>query len=117
MNSATTAMNAKTELQGRIRASRLTDSLAEMGSDLYMEQVPLDEAFQQIQTKALECLVGLFDSRILADAEATKCCMDLIATESEQVAWQALEKGAARLHEGLAILEGLEGFDACGTVN
>jgi len=88
MNSATVAMNAKTELQGRIRASRLADSLAEMGSNLYMEQVPLDEAFQQIQTKALEYLVGLFDSRILA-----------------------------RLREGLAILEGIEGFDACGTVN
>jgi hypothetical protein len=35
-----------------------------------------------------------------------KSCLEVVAKESERVAWQALEKGSAMLEDGLAILDG-----------
>jgi hypothetical protein len=106
-----TAITAQRELRGKIAASRLADSLAEMGSDLCLEQVPLGQAFQRLQEKALERLVGMLDARIYTDAEAMSCCMDMIADESERLAWLALERGTTRLREGFALLDGLENLD------
>ncbi len=110
MNSAT-ALNARMELRRRIRASHMADELAEMCADLCMEQVEPEAALERIQEKALERLVGLLDTRILSDAEAMDDCLELIAEESSRVACEALEKGMARLREGLALLESLESED------
>ncbi len=110
MNSAT-ALNARTELRRRIRASHMADELAEMCADLCMEQVEPEAALERIQEKALERLVSLLDTSILSDAEAMDDCLELIAEESSQVACEALEKGMARLREGLALLESLESED------
>jgi len=106
-----TALNARTELRRRIRASHMADALAGMCADLCMEQVEPEVALERIQEKALERLVGLLDTRILPDAEAMDDCLELIAEESGRVACEALEKGMARLREGLALLESLESED------
>jgi predicted subunit of tRNA(5-methylaminomethyl-2-thiouridylate) methyltransferase len=108
MNSAT-ALNARTELRRRIRASHMADALTGMCADLCMEQVEPEEALQRIQEKALERLVRLMDTRILSDAGAVDDCLELIAEESGRIACEALEKGMARLREGLALLESMEG--------
>jgi predicted subunit of tRNA(5-methylaminomethyl-2-thiouridylate) methyltransferase len=108
MNSAT-ALNARTELRRRIRASHMADALTGMCADLCMEQVEPEEALQRIQEKALERLVSLMDTRILSDAGAMDDCLELIAEESARIACEALEKGMARLREGLALLESMEG--------
>jgi len=107
MNSAT-ALNARTELRKRIRASGTADALAGMCADLCMEQVEPEEALQRIQEKALERLVSLLDTRILSDAGAMDDCLELIAEESGRIACEALEKGMERLREGLALLESME---------
>ena len=107
MNSAT-ALNARMDLRKRIRTSGLADALAGMCAELCMQQVQPEEALQRIQAKALERLVALLDTRILADAEAMDDCLELVADESERVACEALEKGMARLREGLALLESFE---------
>ena len=73
-----------------------------------MEQVEPEQALERIQEKALEQLVSLLDTRILSDAEAMDDCLGLIAEESGRIACEALEKGMARLREGLALLESLE---------
>jgi hypothetical protein len=99
------AQNAATELKGKIRRIRLEDALVEMACGLCMEAVPVETAFQQIQDKALEKLVPLLDTKILGDAEAIQSCLELVAEESERVAWKALQKGTQMLEDGLAILE------------
>jgi len=110
MNSAT-ALYARVDLRKRIRASGTAEALAGMCADLCMEQVEPEEALQRIQAKALERLVSLLDTRILSDAAAMDDCLELIAEESERVACEALEKGMARLREGLSLLERLEDED------
>ena len=111
MNDAYTATNtglaqtATTELKGRIRRIRLEDSLVELACGLCMEEVPVEKAFQQIQDKAMEKMVPLLDTKILDDSEAVRSCLELVAKESERVAWKALQKGTEMLEEGLAILE------------
>jgi hypothetical protein len=99
------AQTAKSELKGRIRRIHLEDALVEMACGLCMEEVPVELAFQKIQDKALEKLVPLLDSKILGDKEAVQGCLEMVAEESERVAWQALQKGTEMLEEGLAILE------------
>jgi hypothetical protein len=96
---------ATSELKGRIRKIRLEDSLTEMACDLCLEQVPVEMAIQQIQDKALEKMVPLLDTKILADPVAMQTCLELVAQESERVALKALQKGTELLEEGLAILE------------
>jgi hypothetical protein len=104
------AQAAKSELRGRIRRIRLEDSLVELACGLCMEQVPMETAIQKIQDKALEKLVPLLDAKILGDPEAIRGCLELVAEESERLAWKALQKGTELLEEGLAVLEedGLE---------
>jgi hypothetical protein len=111
MNDARIATNsglaqaARSELKGRIRRIHLEDTLVELACGLCMEAVPVETAFQRIQDKALETLVPLLDTKILGDAEAVQGCLELVAEESERVAWKALQKGTEMLEEGLAILE------------
>jgi hypothetical protein len=102
------AFSARTELRRRIRASHMADTLAGMCADLCMQQVEPDMALQRIQEKALEGLVSLLDTRIVSDAEAMDECLELVAEESGRIAYEALEKGMARLREGLALLESME---------
>jgi hypothetical protein len=99
------AQSAKSELKGRIRKIRLEESLIDMACDLCMEQVPIELAFQQIQDKAMERMVPLLDTRILDQADIMQSCLEMVAEESERVAWSALRKGTELLEEGLAILE------------
>lgn len=96
---------AKNELKGRIRRIHLEDSLVELACGLCMEQIPIETAFQKIQGHAMEKMVPLLDTKILGDAEAVQGCLELVAEESERVAWRALQKGTEMLEEGLAILE------------
>jgi hypothetical protein len=86
----------------------MADDLAGMCAELCMEQVEPEQALERIQEKALEQLVSLLDTRILPDAEAMDDCLGLIAEESGRIACEALEKGMARLREGLALLESLD---------
>jgi hypothetical protein len=104
------AQAAKTELKGRIRRIRLEDALVELACGLCLEEVPVEMALQKIQDKALERMVPLLDTKILGNAEAVQGCLELVAEESERVAWKALQKGTEMMEEGLAILEdgGLE---------
>lgn len=102
------ALSARTELRRKIRANHIADSLAPMCADLCMQQVEPDQALQRIQEKALERLVSLLDSRIVSDSEAMDECLKLVAEESSRIACEALEKGMARLKEGLALLENME---------
>lgn len=111
MNARRTTINATrtgvatSELKGRIRKIRLEESLTEMACDLCLEQVPVETAIQKIQDKALEKMVPLLDTKILADPVAMQTCLELVAEESERVALKALQKGTELLEEGLAILE------------
>jgi hypothetical protein len=93
------------ELKGRIRRIHLEEALIEMACDLCMEQVPIEMAIQRIQDKALEKMVPLLDTKILADPAAMKHCLELVAEESERVALKAMQRGTEMLEEGLAILE------------
>jgi hypothetical protein len=104
------AQAAKTELKGRIRRIRLEDALVELACGLCLEEMPVEMALQKIQDKALERMVPLLDTKILGNAEAVQGCLELVAEESERVAWKALQKGTEMMEEGLAILEdaGLE---------
>jgi hypothetical protein len=99
------AQVAKSELRLRIRRIRLEDSLVEFACGLCMEQVPVEMAFQRIQDQAMEKMVPLLDTKILCDPEAVRSCLELVAEESERVAWRALQKSTEMLEEGLAILE------------
>lgn len=99
------AQSAKSELKGRIRKIRLEESLIDLACDLCMEQVPVELAFQRIQDKAMEKMVPLLDTKILDQAEIMQSCLEMVAEESERVAWSALRKGTELLEEGLAILE------------
>jgi hypothetical protein len=105
------------ELQDRIEASGQESSYAELVCDLCVGQVSLEKAFGEIHQKAMEKMVELLDTRILADEIALEACLEKIATESERVAWNALEQGTEALREGLAILEGAETLGAGGYVN
>lgn len=111
MNETRTSRNvarteiATSELKGRIRKIRLEDSLVEMACDLCLEQVPVEMAIRKIQDKALERMVPLLDTKILADPAAMQSCLEMVAQESERVALRALERGTQILQEGLAILE------------
>jgi len=120
------ALDARAELRRRIHASHMADDLAGMCADLCMAQVEPEQALERIQEKALEQMVKLLDTRILADAEAMDLCLGLIAEESGRIAYEALDKGMTRLREGLALLESLESSEeveglgreiACGSVN
>jgi hypothetical protein len=97
--------DAKTELKGRIRRIRLEEAFVELACGLCLEEVPFEMAIQQLQDKALERMVPLLDTKILGDAEAVQGCLELVAEESERVAWKALQKGTEMMEEGLAILE------------
>jgi hypothetical protein len=99
------AQAAKTELKGRIRRIRLEETFAEFACGLCLEEVPVEAAIQQIQDKALERMVPLLDTKILGDAEAVQGCLEVVAEESERVAWKAFQKGSEMMEEGLAILE------------
>ena len=99
------AQSAKSELKGRIRKIHLEASLIDMACDLCMEQVPVELAFQRIQDKAMEKMVPLLDTKILDHAEVMQSCLEMVAEESERVAWSALQKGTELLEEGLAIIE------------
>jgi len=99
------AQSARSELKGRIKKIHLEASLVDMACDLCMEQVPVELAFQQIQDKAMEKMIPLLDTRILDHADIMQSCLEMVAEESERVAWSALKKGTELLEEGLAILE------------
>jgi len=99
------AQSAKIELKGRIKKIHLEASLIDMACDLCMEQVPVELAFQQIQDRAMEKMIPLLDTKILDQAEIMQSCLEMVAEESERVAWRALQKGTELLEEGLAILE------------
>ena len=116
-NGGTSEAMATQELQLRIRASRLGDVLAGMAFDLCLEQVPVEEALQQIQERAIERMMAMLDSSILSDEAAVKSCLDLVAKESENVAWQALEKGTDALREGLEAYDALASAESAGPVN
>jgi len=116
-SAGTRAALATQELKVRIRASRLGDVLAGMACDLCLEQVPVEEALQLIQERAIERMVAMLDTGILSDEAAMKSCLDIVAKESEHVAWQALEKGTDALREGLEIYDGLESAECMGPVN
>ncbi len=113
----TRAAIATQELRVRIRASRLGDVLAGMACDLCLEQVPVEEALQLIQERAIERMVAMLDTGILYDETAMQSCLDMVTMESEQVALQALEKGTDALREGLEIYDGLEFAEFTGPVN
>jgi hypothetical protein len=108
---------AAEELQMRIEASGMGDTLARMACDLCMEEVPVEEAFQKIQESAIEKMVRMMDATIVADEGALKGCLEIVTKESERVAWIALEKGTEELREGLALLEEAKGFEQNGYVN
>jgi hypothetical protein len=108
---------ASMELRGRIRGQRLESTLVGMACDLCVDGMPVEDAFQKIQDKALEQMVRLLDSRILHDSSAIKVCLELVAEESERVAWEALEKGTERLREELAIMDGSEELLSDGPVH
>jgi hypothetical protein len=116
-NSGTRTAVATQELRVRIRASRLGDVLAGMACDLCLEQVPVEEALQRIQERAIERMVAMLDTAILSDEAAMESCLDIVAKESEQVALQALEKGTDALRQGLEIYDGLESAECIGPVN
>ena len=108
---------ATRELQRRIRAKRFVDTFAEMACDLCLEQVPPEEAFQRIQDRAMEKMVGMLDTGILGNDAATKRCLEVVVEESERVALEALEKGSAVLQKGLDVLDGVELLEGLGPVN
>ncbi|HEY2455907.1 MAG TPA: hypothetical protein VGI13_01295 [Candidatus Acidoferrum sp.] len=108
---------ASMELKGRIRGKRLENALVGMACDLCFDGTSVEDAFLKIQDKALEQMVRLLDSRILHDSSAIKVCLELVAEESERVAWEALEKGTERLREELAVMEGEEEYPNDGVVN
>jgi predicted subunit of tRNA(5-methylaminomethyl-2-thiouridylate) methyltransferase len=116
-HNATSAAIASQELQGRIRASRLGDVLAGMACELCLEQIPVEEALQQIQERAIERMMAMLDTGILSDEAAVKSCLDIVAKESESVAWQALEKGTDALREGLEAYDALASAESLGPVN
>ncbi|HEY1469507.1 MAG TPA: hypothetical protein VGF61_10720 [Candidatus Acidoferrum sp.] len=116
-NPATRTTIATQELRVRIRASRLGDVLAGMACDLCLEQVPVEEALQLIQERAIERMVALLDTAILSDEAAMQGCLDIVAKESEQVALLALEKGTDALREGLEIYDELQSAECTGPVN
>lgn len=105
ITTASRTRSVTSELHARIRKIRLEESLVEFACDLCLEEVPVETAFQRIQDRALEKMVPLLDTKILTDAEAMRSCLEMVAEESERVAWKALKKGSEILEEGLAILE------------
>jgi hypothetical protein len=97
---------AAQELRGKFEATRLEFALTGLACELCVEQIPLETAFEKLQDRALEKLVRLLDTRILDDPSAIKTCLEMVAEESERVAWGALERGTEMLSEGLDMLSG-----------
>lgn len=108
---------AAEELQMRIAASGLGEALARKACELCLEEVPVEEAFQKIQELAIEKMVRMLDARILEHEDALTSCLETVTSESERVAWQALEKGTDELREGLALLESVKRMEGSGYVN
>ena len=108
---------AAEELQMRIAASGLTESMARMAFELCVDEVPVEEAFQRIQESAIEKMVRMLDSSILNDEGALQSCLETVTAESERLAWQALEKGTEELRDGLAMLENVRKLEGNGYVN
>jgi hypothetical protein len=108
---------AAEELQLRIAASGLGESMARMACELCLEEVPIEEAFQRIQESAIEKMVHMMDSSILADEGALQSCLETVTTESERMAWQALENGTEELRAGLALLDKVQKLDGNGYLN
>jgi hypothetical protein len=108
---------AAQELQLRIHASGLLGSLVAMACDLCMAEMPIEEAFEKIQEAAMEKMVRMLDTNVLADDSAMKSCLETVAAESERIAWQALEKGTDVLSEGFAILDGRRSMEKSGLLN
>jgi hypothetical protein len=117
MSIAAIASIAKFDLQSRIRAHRLEESLSGMVCDLCMDGLSAEEAFDKVQDQALERLISMLDLRMLEDALATKLCLEMVVKESERVASEAMEKGTAMLCEGLAILDNLGSLNSNGYIN
>ncbi len=117
MSTAAIASIAKLDLQTRMRANRLEESLSGMVCNLCMDGLSAEEAFDKVQDKALERLITMLDLRMLEDALATKLCLEMVVEESERVASEAMEKGTAMLYEGLAILDDPESLNPGGYVN
>jgi len=115
--SAAIASIAKLDLQARMRANRLEESLCGMVCDLCMDGLTAEEAYDKVQDKALERLVTMLDLRMMEDALATKQCLEMVVEESERVASEAMEKGTAMLYQGLAILDDPEALATGGYVN
>src|ERR1700730_2101216 len=97
---------AAQELRGRFEATRLEFALTGLACELCVEQIPLEMVFERLQDRALEKLVRLLDTRILDDPAAIKTCLEMVAEESERVAWGALERGTEMLSDGLDLLTG-----------
>jgi hypothetical protein len=108
---------AAEELQLRIAASGLSEAMARMACELCLEDISVEEAFQKIQESAIEKMVHMLDSTILADEGALASCLETVTAESERVAWQALEKGTEELRDGLTILEEIRKLETGGYVN
>lgn len=115
--SSTNATIATQELRGRLKATRLEFALTGLACELCVEQVPIETAFEKLQDRALEKLVGLLDTRILDDPAAIKACLEMVAAESERVAWDALERGTEMLSDGLDMLSGEQSMEEGGFVN
>lgn len=96
---------AAAELNMRIAASGLGEALARMACELCLEDVSAEEAFERIHESAIEKMVHMLDSAILADEGALQSCLSIVKKESERMAWQALEEGTKELRDGLTILE------------
>jgi hypothetical protein len=113
----TFASIAAEELQIRIASSGLGEALARMACELCLEDVTVEEAFQKIQESAIEKMLHMLDSTILADEGALASCLETVTAEAERVAWQALEKGTEELREGLTMLEEIRKLETGGYVN
>ena len=106
MEKSANASIAAQELRGKFEATRLEFALTGLACELCVEQIPLETAFEKLQDRALEKLVRLLDTRILDDPSAIKTCLEMVAEESERVAWGALERGTEMLSDGLDMLSG-----------
>ena len=115
--SATFASVAVEEFQMRILASGLSEALARMACELCLEDISVEEAFERIQESAIEKMVHMLDSTILADDCAMESCLLAVTKQSERMAWDALEKGTEELRDGLARLEEVKRSGSGGYVN
>ncbi len=108
--SSASAAIATEELQLRIEASSLDETLTSMACDLCVQDVAVEQVFEQLQERAIEQMVAMLDITTFENDHAVDCCMAMIARESEKVAWKALENCTDVLAQGLNILEGTQDF-------